>query len=297
MSDKVWFGGSGSFTDANDWSPAGVPAAGDTITLGRGSLEVNDQNLLDIPIVMGSYYGATLGLHNSILGDVGLTTVPTPTGQIAGHHTFDISGGVVFAGTISTGVSGQSEFSDNTTINIAAHSTLLNLGSIELTPQTGVVLDINGSCGSKLVNDGLIQAESGPDATVKITPDVLGFGTIAFGVGAPSPPSTQSGSLEFAGHVGAQQTVEFSASDGATASDLLLKIDVADAFKATIANFTNTDTISLHGTTVTSDSFHNGVLTLNDGSHAVAHLHFAGSYTTSDFTTTAVGGDTLIKLV
>ena len=296
MADKIWFGGNGSFTDASDWSPAGVPAAGDTITLGTGSLEVKDQNLIDIPITMGSYYGATLGLDNSILGNVGLTTVPTPTGQIAGHHTFNVSGDSVFAGTISTNLSGGSEFSDITTINIAPHSHLLNIGDIELTPQEGVSLDINGDCGSKLVNDGLIEAESGPGGNIKISTDVLGFGTIAFGVGAPQASVTPTGTAEFTSSVGSGQTFEFSGADGATASAALLQIDMADAFKGTITNFTNTDTISLQNTTVTSDSFHNGVLTLDDGSHAVAHLHFAGSYTTSDFTTQVVGGDTLIKL-
>jgi hypothetical protein len=299
MADKTWFGGTGAFGTASDWSPSGVPVAGDRITLGTGTLEVSDLNLIDIPMTMGSYYGATLDLENSILGDVALVTAPTPTGQIVGHHTFDISGFSVFAGTISTnpsGFSGGGEFSDDTTINIDRGSTLLNIGNIELTPQEGVVLDINGDCGSKLVNDGLIEAESGPDATVKISTDVLGFGTIAFGVGAPSPHSTQSGTLEFTGRVGTNQTVEFSAASPAMASDLLLQIDIAHAFKGTIANFTNTDTISLQNTTVTSDHFSHGVLTLDDGSHAVAHLHFAGSYTTSDFTTAVVGGDTLIKL-
>ena len=293
MTDKTWFGGAGSFNTASDWSPTGMPVAGDTITLGTGTLNVKDQNLIDIPITMGSYYGATLNLKDSILGNVGLTTVPTPTGQIAGHHTFDVHGYAVFGGTISTNLSGD-EFSDVTTINIAKDSVLLNIGNVLLTPQEGAILTVKGVHGSLLANDGLIEAESGPDASIKIDASVIGFGTIELGVGAPAMFSSQSGSAEFSGSVGAGQTFEFSGALGATASDLTLQIDMADAFKATIANFTGTDTIDLKNTTVTSHIFKNGVLTLNDGSHPVAHLHFSGSYTTSDFTTQVVGGNTLI---
>ena len=296
MTDKNWFGGTGSFTNASDWSPSGVPVAGDTITLGTGVLEVSDRSLFGIPVTMGSYYGATLALTDAILGNVGLTTVPTPTGQITGHHTFDVSDYTVFAGTISTNLSGGQEFSDATTINIGTNGVLLNIGNIELTPQEGETLTVNGAHGALLVNDGLIEAESGPGADVKIGANVAGFGTIELGVGAPMMFSSQSGTAEFGGSVGAAQTFKFSGASGATASDLLLKIDIASAFAGTIANFTNTDTIQLAGTTVTSDSFSNGVLTLNDGSRPVAHLHFAGSYTTSDFTTQVVSGSTLIKL-
>ncbi len=295
MTSKAWFGGSGSFDTAGDWSPTGVPVAGDTATIGTGTVAVTDDNLIDIPVTLGSYHGATLALTDSILGNVGLTTVPTPTGQIVGHHTFDVSGFAVFAGTISTNLSGN-EFSDATTINIDKDSILLNIGHIALTPQEGVVLDINGAQGSALINDGSIEAESGPDATIKIDTNVLGVGSIELGVGAPSMFSSQSGAAEFGGDVGAGQTFVFSGAGGATASDLLLQIDVADAFKATIANFSKTDSIKLENTVVTSDTFSGGVLTLNDGSHPVAHLHFSGSYTASEFTTQVVGGDTLIKL-
>jgi hypothetical protein len=66
-------------------------------------------------------------------------------------------------------------------------------------------------------------------------------------------------------------------------------------FFGTIANFTNIDTIDLKGVTVTSDTFSDGVLTLKDGHQTVANLRFAGNYSTSDFVTQVVGGDTLIK--
>ena len=148
-----------------------------------------------------------------------------------------------------------------------------------------------------MLNDGLIQVESGPGVQATITPEVLGFGTIEFGVAAPVGASLWLGTAEFGGAVGAAQTVEFSGAVGATASDSLLKIDMASAFQATIANFGKTDTIELAGTKVTSDHFSGGVLTLNDGSHAVAHLHFSGSYTPGDFATQVVGRDTLIKFV
>jgi hypothetical protein len=295
MTDKVWFGGIGEYYIASNWSPSGVPSPGDSIMLGTGTLDIKNANLINIPITMGSYTGAYIKLHDSILGDVGLTTVPTPTGQVAGNHTFDVSDNATFAGTISTDGSGGTEFADNTTINVDAYSELTNIGNIELTPQEGATLNIKGLTGATLVNDGLIEVESGPGVTVKIGPDVLGFGTIEIGVGAATAFATPTGSAEFEGSVSTAQTFAFSGALGATASDLLLKIDEASAFGATIANFGGTDTIELAGTTVTSENFSNGVLALKDGSDTVAHLHFSGSYTTSDFATQVVGGDTLIK--
>ena len=291
MTDYTWFGGTGSFTDASDWSPTGVPVAGDAITLGKGKLEVTDQNLIDIPVTMGSYYGATLDLKDSIIGNIGLTVIPTPTAEIESHHTFDVSGYAVFAGTISTG----GEFADTTTINIDHGSVLWNIGDLAFTPTEGETLNINGS-GGTLLNDGLIEAEADPGAYIKIGSNVVGFGTIELGVGAPVTSTVPAGKAEFAGDVGAGQTFEFSGASGATASTLLLQIDIASAFKGTIANFGSLDEIELKNTKVTSDSFSGGVLTLSDGSSAVAHLHFSGSYTTSDFATHVSGGDSFIKL-
>ena len=133
------------------------------------------------------------------------------------------------------------------------------------------------------------------DATIKIDTAVTGLGTIELGVGTPFISSSNPGTAEFTGTVGSGQTFEFaSAASGATAPNLLLQIDMAEAFKGTIAQFGSTDTIELKGTTVTSDHFKDGVLTLQDGCHPVVHLHFAGSYTTSDFATTVVDGNTLI---
>jgi len=291
MTDKTWFGGTGSFTDARDWSPTGVPAAGDSITLGTGTLEVKDQNLLDIPLTMGSFYGATLDLDDSILGNVGLTSIPAPSGELGGEHTINVSGIAVTAGTITT----DGDIGDATTINIGNHSSLLNIGTVDITPDFGGTLIINGSHGSLVTNDGLIEVYGGPGATITIGSNVVGFGTIELGVAAQQMFDTPTGTAEFKGSVGAEQTFKFSG-DGTTESHVTLQIDMAEAFKATIADFTKTDTIDLRNTTVTSDRFNDGVLILNDGCDPVAHLHFAGSYTTGDFTTQAVGGDTLIKL-
>ena len=54
MTSRTWFNGSGSFINANDWTPSGVPVPGDTITFGEDKMEVQNQNLIDIPMVIGS---------------------------------------------------------------------------------------------------------------------------------------------------------------------------------------------------------------------------------------------------
>jgi hypothetical protein len=297
MTEKTWFGGSGSFCDANDWSPTGVPVAGDTITLTAGTLDVKDRNLSDIPLTMGSFSGATLDLRNSVLGNVVLTSTPALSAETEGNHTIGVSGLSVFAGTVSTASSGYAEFADATTINIDRDSTLLNIGTVSLGADYGETLDVNGSRKAFLLNDGLIDVEGGRGgAKVTIGTNVGGFGTIEVGVAAPLALGYPAGTVEFAGHVGSGQTFEFSGHEGSTTSYVLLQIDMAEAFKATIKDFTSTDTIELKNTTVTSDRFSDGVLTLSDGCHPVAHLHFSGSYTASDFTTQVVDGDTLIKL-
>jgi hypothetical protein len=252
---------------------------------------------------MGSFAGATLELDDSILGNVLLTSNPANTTETEGKHTIDVAGLSVFAGTVSVGSSYPVEFADATTINIDQDSTLLNIGTLAPTADYGETVDIKGGHGSVLLNDGLIEVEGGRGgANVTIGRNVTGFGTIEVGVATPLAVGYPSATVQFTGSVASGQTFEFSGHEGGTASYVLLQIDIAAAFGATIKNFGKTDTIfgqtdtiELKNTKVTSDKFSDGVLTLSDGGHQVAHLHFAGSYTTSDFTTQVVGGDTLIK--
>ena len=303
MTNKTWFGGSGSFTDASDWSPKGVPVAGNKITLSKGTLDVTNQNLTDIPLTMGSFAGATLKLDDSVLGNVRLTSNPATSTETEGKHTIDVSGLSVLAGKISIGSSYPVEFADATTINIGENSTLRNIGTLAPTADYGETLTVNGSHGSVLLNDGLIEVLGGRGgAKVTIGTNVTGSGTIEVGVATPLAEGYPSGTVEFKGSVASGETFEFSGHEGSTASYVTLRIDMAAAFAATIKNFGTTDTvfgrtdtIELEKTIVTSDKFSDGVLTLNDGDHSVAHLHFVGSYTTSDFTMQVVGGDTLIK--
>jgi hypothetical protein len=75
-----------------------------------------------------------------------------------------------------------------------------------------------------------------------------------------------------------------------------VRLDDPQTFAATIANFGGGgDSIILVGQTITADSYANGVLTLLDGTTLVGNLHFAGSYTTSDFQVASSGGNTVIR--
>ncbi len=55
------------------------------------------------------------------------------------------------------------------------------------------------------------------------------------------------------------------------------------AVSATLSGFAATNTIDLLGFVATTHSFANHTLTIDSKSGSVAHLHFAGSFTTSSF--------------
>jgi hypothetical protein len=287
MTTRTWFGGTGSFTDAGDWSPAGVPMPGDEAIFLAGTLDIDHQNLADIPLTYGGDFPtkSVLDLKGSVIGPVMLQN--DRTGAVEGIHTINVSNYAVFVGPLST-----NELEESTTINISPHSLLLNFGSLQFVTQLGASLDIAGTKGAVVANYGLIEVEAPGATTAIIAPSVTGHGTIQVG-------SSDVANTEFGGFVGSGQTFEFSGFDDQASSTATatLQVDMAREFHATIANFTAVDTIDLKGVTVTSDDFNNGVLTLKDGSETVANLHFAGSYTTSDFVTQAVAGDTLIKHV
>ena len=284
MTNRTWFRGTGAFNNAADWSPNGVPVPGDSATILAGTLQVSFQNLTDIPLTVGGNLGTpvVLDLKDTILGRTTLVNGVTPSAT--GIHTINVSDIAVVNGPLFV-----NEIEDSTTINISPHSLLLNNSNITFIQDVGNSLHIAGTDGALLINDGLIEEEGAGSAQLTITPDIIGKGTIVVG-------SDNRAATEFGGLVGAGQTFEFSTFKGVGSplAKASLQLDMPKEFQATIADFTSADSIDLKGVSVTSDSFSNGVLTLKAGSSTVAQLHFAGSFTTGDFVTQAVGGDTLV---
>lgn len=286
MTLRTWFGGTGSFTTAGDWSPAGVPQSGDTALITAGTVDVTRLDISAVSIGLGNFQSgaaAVLDLKAATVGDIGLDTSGPPDAE--GYQTINISQYAIFTGLVAPAF----ESGGALTINVAAHGVMVSQGTLSVGGPPPGAITIDGGAGAVLDNQGLIEATG---ASIIIDPNVIGTGTVEM---ASDTPSTINSQVEFGGYVGPEQTVLFSGQAAAPSVELLL-LDTPREFLAGIDGFAGSDTIDLANTTVTSDDFANGVLTLRDGHSVVADLHFAGSYTTDDFTITESGGGTLVSL-
>lgn len=285
---RVWFGGSGDFTNPDNWTPSGVPQAGEQAIVNAGTVKVSFQDLRQITLDVGAPFETvepTLDLKDSVAGDINLTNGGVPP-DASGAQAIDVSGIVIFTGTIAP----SSDLGSATTINLAADSALLNVGTIvsDTGPGLALGLNIEGGHHAAVMNQGLIESDVG---LAKIEPAVLGTGTIELLASfAPVP-----GQVELGGLVGPGQTVLFSG-QGQAPSALTLQLDEPRAFFGTIAGFSGTDTIELANTSATSERFHNGVLTVFNGNDVVARLHFTGSFATDQFALSQSSGNTIITL-
>ncbi len=277
MATKSWFGGSGNFLTSSDWSPAGAPVAGDTAIFDAGTLDVRLLSLNGVTLDQGGSAGAptVLKLDDAILGNVVFSPAPADLNSVSGgNQTIDVAHIAVLDGTI-----GVQALVETITLNLKNNSALFNLGTIDFLPGSGGSIDVTGGSGAVLVNAGLIELGAQHNPAITIGPDIVGTGTIELNAPNDLDLTTRA---EFGGLVGAGQTIEMNAAP-LLISGASLTIDKPSGFHATIADFAANDFIDLKNTTVTSDVFSNGVLTLHDAAKPVAQLRFSGSYTTSDF--------------
>ena len=291
MATKTWFGGSGSFLTSSDWAPAGAPAAGDTAIFDAGTLIVSRLSLDGVTLDQGGSAGAptVLKLDDAILGNAVFSPAPDDVGSVSGgNQTIDVSHIAVLDGTI-----GVQALVDTITINLKNNSALFNLGTIDFLPGSGGSIDVTGGSGAVLVNAGLIELGAQHNPAITIRPDIIGTGTIELNAPDDLDLTTRA---EFGGLVGAGQTIEMNAAPFLL-SGASITIDNPREFHATITDFAANDFIDLKNTTVTSDVFSNGVLTLQDAAKPVAQLKFSGSYATSDFVVQQQSNDTVITHV
>lgn len=289
MANKTWFGGSGSFATAADWTPAGVPQAGDLAFIGTGAVGATGLDLTGVTIHLGHYQptGApTLTLRHTTVGDIQLgNDAPVPDAGGAQH--------IVIAKTASIAGLVAPSFELQGTAGIALNqgARLINAGTIT-TAGAGLssVIAVTGGAYAQVVNDGLVQVEAG---RVSIDVGVVGTGTMEL-LGAGNGLEINS-VLALGGTVGNAQTVAFGAAPASPATNELQLADPA-GFHATITGFAGSDRIELVGVDATSTAFAGGVLRVSDAGGAIARLHFAGSYGASDFTLTHDGGNSFIGL-
>jgi hypothetical protein len=132
---------------------------------------------------------------------------------------------------------------------------------------------------SAVSNTGTMTATG---ATLSLDTAVSGVGTLNLGAG---------GTLNLVAGLDAGQTVDF-------LGDATLDLHAANAFAGHISGFRGNDVIDLVGTLADNKSFVGGVLTLSEGATPVAHLHFNGAYSTSNFSLSSDhAGGTLVHFV
>ncbi len=260
--------GAGSFTAGGgvqlDGSTSAVTIAGNFV-LGEdysATLLGTIDNTGTISLVSASIYDTDL-----LIGTGSASTSVTLTGggtiQLAG----DGNNLIAFEDVGDTLVNLNNLISGAGTIGYGSGGslTIINDGTIDATGTHALVIQTN----NPLVNNGVLEATGG--GTLVLDCSVTGSGTLDI-----ASTGTVSLSSSFS------QAADFLTSTGTL--DLTTPLD----FASLISGFTGSDLIDLINTAETSWSFGSGVLTIKDGTTAVANLHFGSGYTKADF---AVGSD------
>jgi hypothetical protein len=336
MSILNWIGGhSLNFLDKLNWSPQQTPnstsdcqvnpASATSISVANAKINSLDMNAsatlsvgsTDTFTILGApdssnATGASTNSGTLALGsacDLFLDGLFTNAGVLntAGasdvwvNSSFSNTGKVNQSGDFTVGQSHTGAVTNSATWSIngahdiakgAAGGTFTNEGTLT---RTGAgVSDIGvatTNSGAVTVNQGKLEFSStvANTGTMTATGSLLELDQAASGVGALDIRT--GGTVDILKGQDSGQTVDFLGTGK-------LRLESAGTFAGHISNFSGNDLIDLHSLIGTSERFANGVLTVFDGSTAVAHLNFNGSYTTSSFSLTSdAHGGTLIHHV
>ena len=287
---QTWFGGTGNFSDPQNWSPAGSPAATDTLVIDAGRARADNLAITNPNIRLGSSTTTpTLVLQDSTLAATSSIRVETTTFDPAQpdlEARIRVLGAVTEDGAIDVGTTGidvNQLFPAHLTVSLAKGSSFtMDPGAIWFSSD-GSTVDVNGpERSARFVNNGEVEAFGG---TVRMNVPVTGQGTfdVVF-----DNNNVRSGTLEFAEDVEAGQTVKLDAG--------LLKLDEPQNFLASVQDFNPDSTIELTHTKVTSADYSNGVLTLFDKHRVEAQLNIVGDFTTGQFAIANHDGNAFITL-
>ncbi len=287
---QTWFGGTGNFSDPQNWSPAGSPVATDTLVIDAGRVRADNLAITNPNIRLGSPTTTpTLVLHDSTLAATTSVRVETTTfdpSQPDLDARIRVLGAVTQDGAIDVGTTGidvNQLFPAHLTVSMAKGSSFtMDPGAIWFSSD-GSTVDVNApERTAQFVNNGEVEAFGG---TVRMNVPVTGQGTfdVLF-----NNNNVRAGTLEFAEDVGAGETVKLDAG--------LLKLDEPLNFLASIQDFNPDSTIELTHTKVTSADYSNGVLTLFDKQRVEARLDIVGDFTTEQFAIANHDGNAFITL-
>lgn len=314
MTTKVWTGGTGSFNDPADWSPAGVPGHGDVAVIQTGTAIARMQLLDGFELQLQSP-ASVLDITDVTFGRNFTLTLPPGAGGAATVNAtgFNANDGVIQLVSPETT---QPSFSPPFTINMSdlkpspgcagAAAVFLNNGTI--LDETGQPFAILAkSSDAVLINNGLMHLDASfMQADIGVS--VLGTGTIETGHEiTPAPSALLLASvpvLTFGGAVGSGQSLVITGT-------AYIEIDQPLEFHAVIHGFEPLASptspppyyfppyeprIVLENSPVTSYAVSNDVLTLWNGHSVVAQLHFADfAYTRDNFLVTTSGTTTTVE--
>jgi hypothetical protein len=287
---QTWFGGTGNFSDPQNWSPAGSPVATDTLVIDAGRVRADNLAITNPNIRLGSPTTTpTLVLHDSTLAATSSVRVETTTfdpSQPDLEARIRVLGAVTQDGAIDVGTTGidvNQLFPAHLTISMARGSSFtMDPGAIWFSSD-GSTIDVNApERSAQFVNNGEVEAFGG---TVRMNVPVTGQGTfdVLF-----NNNNVRAGTLEFAEDVGTGETVKLDAG--------LLKLDEPLNFLGSIQDFNPDSTVELTHTKVTSADYSNGVLTLFDKHRVEARLDIVGDFTTEQFAIANHDGNAFVTL-
>jgi hypothetical protein len=201
------------------------------------------------------------------------TVGQTHAGAVTNSATWSITG----AHDIAKGVAGGSFTNEGTLTRTGAGVSDVGVA----TANSGAVSVNQGKLefSATVANTGTMTATG---SVLELDKAVSGVGALDIGAG---------GVMNIIRGKDAGQTVDYLGTGE-------LEFHTPGTFAGHISGFGGADLIDLLSTPATSASFSSGVLTVLDGSTAVAHLNFNGSYSTSSFSLASdLHGGTLIKFV
>ena len=287
----TWNGTDGSYTDAANWTPEGVPlyGGGASAVIQSGTVTLSDTKPNDIVISLASRTEdgqPNFVLDNAAFGPGVLLPLVSAANALPGgapdlgFATLTVDGYDTNEGRISLG--GSQTNPDFLTVAISPYSQLNQEGTINVFNGSRLRVTGTDQAPATLNNDGTIGLGGG---FATISADVIGSGTIAF---LPFP--TGSGSVEFGGGVAATQHVAFSPTSPAQ-----LRIDDPAAFHGVIDGFQGSPggpgafyTVTLADTQATGTYFAQitpdaGALLVLNGQEVVRALTVTGTHAPNSF--------------
>ncbi len=250
MTRKTWIGGGNdNASDAKDWSPSGIPVAGDTIDIHSGTMLIRGNDLagnallLDKPASNTAATTLILSHHASVS-----LVVPASLSEAV---IVDVQG----ADTLH--VSHQTPSDLFIDVNLAEYTTLN--GNFDL--MFGQLV-VNGAHASSLLNNG--TSNLGGNEVILET-SVQGTGSFIVGNVRGS-----SGHLEFGGSVSRGQNVEVGANLGSKPSHV--QIDHPNAYKGSVALQTNGEVDLMGLTGADSYQLKNDMLSIYSGAAVIDRL-------------------------